>query len=75
MRKEVKWLKVELGVGEDAKSDGSEIESEDSDDDYVDVLPAPAANPKKVMRNSVSAEVFGTWNVKGAWKPTIIPKS
>ena len=73
--KEVKWLKDELGIEEDAKSDGSEIESEDSDDDYVDALPAPAANTKKTMRNSVSAEAFGSWNVKGSWKPTVIPKS
>lgn len=75
LRKEVKRLKEELGIDEDAKSDGSENESEDSDDDYVDVLPAPAAAPKKQMRNSVSAEAFGTWNVKAAWKPTVIPKS
>jgi len=55
-------MKEELGIEEDAKSDGSEIESEDSDEDYVDVLPHPAPVAKKQMRNSVSAEAFGTWN-------------
>jgi len=75
LRKEVKRLKNDLGIDEDAKSEGSEIESEDSADDYVDALPAPVHPQKKVARNSVSAEAFGSWNQKAAWVPTVIPKT
>lgn len=36
LRKECKKLKEELGIDDDANSAGSEMCSEESDDDYVD---------------------------------------
>ena len=36
-------------------------------------MPAPAANRKP--RASVSAEAFGTWNQKSAFKARVVPKS
>ena len=61
---------------EDANSHGSEMVSEESDEDYVDELPEPKEAVKvKGPRSSVSAEAFGSWNVKGNFKPTVIAKS
>jgi hypothetical protein len=51
------------------------MHSEESDDDYVDVLPTPVPAKAKQARVSVSAESYGTWNVKGNWQPIVIPKS
>jgi len=66
-----------MGVEEgEIHSKGSEMESdEDSEDDYVDDLPAPTQLKEKKPRNSVSAEAFGSWNQKGNFTPTIINKS
>ena len=38
-------------------------------------MPIPAAKAKKGPRASVSAEAFGTWNQKGAFKPKVVPKT
>jgi hypothetical protein len=75
LRKECKKLKEELGVDDDANSAGSEMCSDESDDDYVDHLPLPVPAKAKAARTSVSAEVYGTWNIKGNWHPIVIPKS
>lgn len=47
----------------------------DSEEDYVDDLPAPMANKTKKPRTSVSAEAYGSWNQKGNFTPTVIEKS
>ena len=44
------------------------------EDDYVDSLPVPVAKKMK-PRASVSAEAFGTWNQKSAFKARMIEKS
>ena len=77
MRKEVSRLSEELGINEDdVKSEGSEMVSEQSeDDDYVDELPKPSHGVQKKQRTSVSAEAFGDWNKKEDFEPIIIPKS
>ena len=38
-------------------------------------MPEPIVNKHKGPRASVSAEAFGTWNQKTAFKANIIPKS
>ena len=50
----------------DARSVGSEHETdEDDDDDYVEALPAATMSKnRKGPRSSVSAEAFGAWNKK-----------
>lgn len=76
LRDEVSRLTEELGIDEeDAQSRGSEMVSEESDDDYVDELPAPIPNKPKKPRNSVSAEAYGEWNSKEDFTPTVIAKS
>ena len=63
LKSEVKKMCAQLGIDEDeAKSMGSEMESESSDDDYVDELPRSVPSTDRKPRNSVSAEVFGEWN-------------
>lgn len=52
--------------------EGSE---EDEEDDYIDDLPQTKLQAKKVQRSSVSAEAYGLWNKKGAFKPRVIPKN
>jgi cAMP-dependent protein kinase regulator len=44
-------------------------------DDYVDALPLPVDNKYKKPRASVSAEAFGIWNQKSAFKAKVIEKS
>jgi cAMP-dependent protein kinase regulator len=80
LRKEVPKLKDRIAELDDGEGDhdekGSEIESEVSDeDDYVDDLPEPTKNKKNEQRTSVSAEVFGVFNKKGDFTPTVIEKS
>merc|ERR1712032_586310 len=49
--------------------------SSDEDDDEVDMeLLKKNKNTHKNQRTSVSAEVYGMWNKKEAFKPKIIPK-
>ena len=45
------------------------------DDDYVDALPQAASKRSQKQRASVSAEAFGVWNQKSAFKPRVIAKS
>lgn len=44
-------------------------------DDYIETLPEKVVNKHKGPRASVSAEAFGQWNQKGAFKAKVIPKS
>lgn len=48
-------------------------ESEDDDDDEVLELPQKNLENRN-KRKSVSAEVYGLYNPKGNFKPTVIPK-
>lgn len=41
----------------------------------MDVLPDKLMNKHRGPRASVSAEAFGSWNQKGAFKAIVIPKS
>ena len=76
LKKEVSRMCLQLGIDEcDAKSDGSEMHTESSDDDYVDELPQVSQTSKTRPRNSVSAEAFGTWNRKEDFVPRVIPKT
>ena len=54
------------GAAHEARSVGSEHETdEDDEDDYVEALPAAMINKgRKGPRSSVSAEAFGAWNKK-----------
>lgn len=55
---------------------GSENETDsDDEDDYVDVLPAATAKKNMKPRASVSAEAFGVWNQKAAFKPKVVAKA
>lgn len=62
---------------ETRSNQGSEHETdEDDEDDYVDDLPMEKIKQKaKGPRSSVSAEAFGAWNQKSAFKAKVIPKS
>jgi cAMP-dependent protein kinase regulator len=54
-------------------ADGSE--EEDDDDDAPDELPDPKLmNMNRGPRQSVSAEAYGQWNVKGTFTPPVYPK-
>ena len=66
----------QLGIDEsDARSVGSEMETDSSDDDYVDELPQALPSNRTRPRNSVSAEAYGSWNRKEDFQAWIIPKS
>lgn len=54
-------------------SDGSDSEAEEEIGELPVIAPNNAAKPK--ARQSVSAEVFGRFNAKEAFIPTIIAKS
>ena len=41
----------------------------------MDTLPVPAAKKNRGPRASVSAEAFGVWNQKSAFKPKVVAKS
>jgi cAMP-dependent protein kinase regulator len=81
LRKEVPRLKqkiAELDNGEGSDDEkGSEIESENSDEDeYVDDLPKPVQTTKPPQqRTSVSAEAFGVYHKKEDFKPVVIDKT
>jgi cAMP-dependent protein kinase regulator len=75
LRVEVPKMRNNAGGNSDVENVGSEIESDDSDEDeYVEPLPKNKL-PQKVKRVSVSAEAYGTWNKKGDFKPTIVQKT
>ena len=66
-----------LTAAQEARSVGSEHETdEDEDDDYMEPLPAAVASKaRKGPRTSVSAEAFGNWNKKSEFKARIVEKS
>jgi len=55
---------------------GSEEDTdEDVDSDYCDILPEALEKAKaRGPRASVSAEAYGSFNRKGAFKPKVVPK-
>eukprot|EP00928_Gymnodinium_smaydae_P061213 TRINITY_DN4534_c1_g2_i1.p1 TRINITY_DN4534_c1_g2~~TRINITY_DN4534_c1_g2_i1.p1 ORF type:complete len:467 (-),score=134.29 TRINITY_DN4534_c1_g2_i1:257-1525(-) len=55
--------------------DDEEEEEEDDDDDTADVLPDPPKNYNRGPRQSVSAEAYGNWNVKGEFVAPVYEKS
>lgn len=68
----MRTLKLQLTQLQEGK--GSETDSEDSEDDEVDDLPLPAPH-RMGPRTSVSAEAFGVWNKKAAFKPAFYAKT
>lgn len=72
-REEMAQLRVQIdrqnkGAASATESEGSE------DDDEIEDLPIPASK-KTNNRTSVSAEAFGEWNKKQAYKPRVINKT
>ena len=45
------------------------------EDDYIEDLPMPLENKFKKPRASVSAEAFGMWNQKSAFKARVFEKT
>ena len=66
-----------LTAAQDARSVGSEHETdEDDEDDYIESLPAALVSKgRQGPRSSVSAEAFGAWNKKSDFKPRVVEKS
>ena len=64
------------GAAHEARSVGSEHETdEEDDDDYVEALPLASINKNRKARTSVSAEAYGAWNKKSDFQPRVIQKS
>lgn len=79
LRKEMKKLKKkydkELDHEEKVES-GSEHDNDEDDDQVEEIIIAKKALiVKKGPRSSVSAEVYGSFNIKQAFEPKVIPKS
>ncbi len=74
--KQVSIPKVLTAEQETLEYEGSEKESDASDEDeYVDDLPVEMLQKRTDMRTSVSAEAYGVYNPKGEFKPPSYPKS
>eukprot|EP01016_Furgasonia_blochmanni_P050366 TRINITY_DN7773_c0_g1_i4.p1 TRINITY_DN7773_c0_g1~~TRINITY_DN7773_c0_g1_i4.p1 ORF type:complete len:373 (-),score=48.66 TRINITY_DN7773_c0_g1_i4:384-1502(-) len=54
---------------------GSEENSAEDDEEFLDDVWPSASNTGKKARASVSAEAYGLWNKKGAFVPKVVPKS
>lgn len=65
--------KAESGSDEDEK--GSSDSEAEEDVGELPVVSKTSMNEKPKARISVSAEVFGRYNIKGAFVPTVIEKS
>lgn len=61
-------------IGHHSDSEEKASSDEDDQDDYVDHLPTAKEKGKNQGRASVSAEAFGDFNKKKAFKPRVIPK-
>lgn len=78
LQEEVRALEAKLGrAAEAAPAPGGEGDEEEEYDDVEDLPPAAAtaAYMKKGPRASVSAEAYGDWNQRQAFRPPVVPKS
>jgi hypothetical protein len=79
LKKEVKQLRKKFEKDDDeCRVESSEEETDDKEEqDKVEAMIAQRQNAvkNKGQRSSVSAEVYGNFNVKKEWVPKIVPKS
>jgi cAMP-dependent protein kinase regulator len=59
----------------DVSTKADEESEEDEEDDTVEAMPEPPKNYNRGQRQSVSAEAYGQWNVKGDFKPPVYEKT
>eukprot|EP01006_Ploeotia_vitrea_P037771 TRINITY_DN66169_c0_g1_i1.p1 TRINITY_DN66169_c0_g1~~TRINITY_DN66169_c0_g1_i1.p1 ORF type:complete len:121 (-),score=10.42 TRINITY_DN66169_c0_g1_i1:1404-1766(-) len=81
----VQWLQdkgeqIERQTMDHASKGHYDVESEEDSDedtgeDLLDIKQLQAMKAQKDMRTSVSAEVYGKFNEKAAFKPKVIPKT
>ena len=71
LKKKVDYLKDQMDSN---GANGGDHTDSDEDEDEDEEVEQPKKKNIKAQRAAVSAEVYGTWNKKGDFKPKVVPK-